>query len=930
MFAALERSGSAPLCVYCTRARNEHPVTQARSEQMQTELRKHLHRIRTLRSNDARVYLFCRILLQASAPILQTLSLTWTQIWNNSTAVGPLGDFPQIRTLDAAWWMPSPGLSWLGGLKELSLAPLYELNGESSEDLFVEMLPAYPSKISLPHLKELDLEFDREMFALDFFQKLDAPQCGRSRLSICAAFLYLNQSVADYCNFLLGVVDEAILPPPVTEATISITYKHIGRHMLLTYDTGHRQLAFDCKSSVEEGRAFHYMVQGFQAQFKEPSLTVDIFNPWAATRWFLGPLADQNVRILVLHGKPRVRAVLLTISDFQNDSWPFESLKSLVINNAALSVREITRLVGVRHRYLQAHSKRWLEEITLVNCLLLGGMRIAKAATQLAAIAASTKSDHTQIDRNPKAEPESDHEMDQRPNLTGSAFGNIAIEVVHYIFEFALNLDRVHDLGFPLKELHGHRRQLTAMRGVSSMWNDFLLSSPRYWCVINLSSNTSRTSAWLERSGSILPLCFFCTSSQPELLVFPSFRSQALLPELQKHVARLRTVRSDNPRMYFFFKSLLELSAPALETLSLTWNQPSSIGEPAGESFGDLPSMQILHAAGWIPLHELSWLGSLKELALDPLHRLDLMVFEVLLSCYSLERLTVRSAYNMTVELPTEPATIALPRLRELDLSLPTRRLTFHMFRRLDVSRCDRIRLSIPGSLLGDRNEALSDYTGFLLGPPQGAENPLRSPVTEATVEINFTPGKQLSYGTVHRQLVFNVPNRDEEEGAAFHEMVQEFQSALENPPPLKLVVANPSTSPSVKWFLGPFINDNVLSMDVYCKHEPARPVLAAVGSRSMVVPPGDLPISTSVDEEWPFASLKSLTIRDASLELRELTWLCEIREKHLVARSKRWLENITLVDCRILKGMSTVAAVEQLSSFGVTLDVVRWNDFTS
>ncbi|KAG8984357.1 hypothetical protein FRB90_005366 [Tulasnella sp. 427] len=434
--------------------------------------------------------------------------------------------------------------------------------------------------------------------------------------------------------------------------------------------------------------------------------------------------------------------------------------------------------------------------------------------------------------------------------------------------------------------------------------------------------------AWLERSRST-PLCIFLTGTQQENIVASETKAKKLRQKLRKHVARFRTVRSDNPKLYSFFKSLLEHSAPALETLSLTSTQSGSTIGSHDKPLGYFSRMQNLHATGWIPSPELLWLSGLKELVLNLLRGRNPPVLQVLSSCPCLERLTIRTTNMSADELPAIPTRIDLPHLREMDLSLASHRLALQMIHRLEIPLCDQACLVISETLLQANDvDAVSDYTDFLLGPRVAANTQL--PATEATATIRFTPSKQLSYDTVHRRLWFNVPD-SQEEGTAFHEMVRGFQTAM-GQPKLKINVVNPVTSPSVQWFLGPFTSENVQSIVIYCSREPARPILSEIGSHSMAVPCESISSSdvTRQAGEWPFESLRSLVIRDTSLNLRELTWLFEIREEYLLARSKRWLEHISLVNCRLLKGISKAAAVEQLAAIGVTLSVFGCIDLSS
>ncbi|KAG8910972.1 hypothetical protein FRC00_007242 [Tulasnella sp. 408] len=179
-------------------------------------------------------------------------------------------------------------------------------------------------------------------------------------------------------------------------ATILIN-THSVDQISLTYGTESHRIAFEALDT-EEMPALHNLVQTFQTLLKEPPLNVTFIRPSVLHRPFLQSLGDQNIRAFVVHqcNHDSVDAILSAIGENSTDAladslesatntWPFESLKFLTIYNADLNVSQVTRLVGIRQQYLRENSKRWLEEIVLVNCRLKG-MRLAKAVKQLAAI----------------------------------------------------------------------------------------------------------------------------------------------------------------------------------------------------------------------------------------------------------------------------------------------------------------------------------------------------------------------------------------------------------------------------------------------------------------------------------------------------------------------------------------------------------------
>ncbi|KAG8946946.1 hypothetical protein FRC00_009361, partial [Tulasnella sp. 408] len=174
-----------------------------------------------------------------------------------------------------------------------------------------------------------------------------------------------------------------------------------------------------------------------------------------------------------------------------------------------------------------------------------------------------------------------------------SLFSRLDVDVVHSIFEAALDMDQIHDPSFLLENLDEHRHQLFRMRSVSTSWNKFLLSSPRYWRVIDIKSPSAVTSAAIERSGSS-NLCIFCSGHLPAQKP-PELVSEAM----RSCISRIQTLRSDDYRAYLFCRSLLGSRTPALRTLELMGETIEA--DDFIEPLGDLSSIRNLAASWWQP-----------------------------------------------------------------------------------------------------------------------------------------------------------------------------------------------------------------------------------------------------------------------------------------------------------------------------------------
>ncbi|KAG8914744.1 hypothetical protein FRC01_003931, partial [Tulasnella sp. 417] len=91
--------------------------------------------------------------------------------------------------------------------------------------------------------------------------------------------------------------------------------------------------------------------------------------------------------------------------------------------------------------------------------------------------------------------------------------------------------------------------------------------------------------------------------------------------------------------------------------------------------------------------------------------------------------------------------------------------------------------------------------------------------------------------------------------------------------------------------------------------------LLAAIGSRHENLPSGYV----EDGHNWPFESLRELTIERTYMSLSQMTRLVGIRQRHLRTSSKEWLKRITVVDCSY-RGMTLPKATQQLEAIGVTL----------
>ncbi|KAG8945483.1 hypothetical protein FRC04_000768 [Tulasnella sp. 424] len=922
------------------------------TDMMPEALQSSVTRVQTFRSDDPGAYPVCRWLIQARTPALQTLNfVASSSIGRQQTLTWPLGDPPPIRHLITEGWQPSSDALWLAGLKELILTRLMEINTNTlqvlsactslerlsvqCDDFTVAEFPGAPPSITLPFVQTMDLKFGLDESAVNLIRRLLTPRCLRRSLEITAVPLRLDEFAADYCNFLSPEEIDTRYP---SSASIHMeSRKPDTAH--LVYKTESRRVAFGLLSWEEEVDSFYDLVQEFQELLDEPPLTVTTVDPSEVNNIFLRPFSDEDVRAIRAHFKvASVDYLLALIGSHSNKpsfgpvtrnstaDWNFESLKSLEIHDADLNLSQITRLVGIRWKYLQKNSKTWLEEIDLVNCRLRG-MRLGKAVKQLAAIGVTLRgigcTRVTKLAMKPSAGSTATeaavcdavkvairHQKNEH-----ALFSLLATDVVHSIFEIVLDLNKIHDPHFPLDHLDLYRRQLFQTRRVCTTLNNFLLSSPQYWRVINIKSPLAVISACLERSGSTT-LCIYCTEAYPR----PVMPTEQVPEKLQSSVTRIQTLRSDDPDAYHLCRWLVRTRTPALQTLGLlgwglVYSQESNI-----EPLGDLSPIRHLTAAAWTPPSDASWLAGLQELILTHLDELGAEVFQVLSVCTSLERLRIQcSDVTAANEFPDAPTPITLPCLKTMDLKFYSHKAVMNLIRRLVTPRVLWGNLELQG-VVHRLDEHAADYCNFMSSEERSSEYH-----DSASIRIEHRLGRyaRIVYETESRRLALRLPDTTEA-AVAFHDLVQESQARLKGPP-LTVTTVDLGFESGVLFFQA-LSDQNVRTIVAQFQVWPADLLITAIEERCSTNLPGEPPASTSTD--WPFGSLESLTIDAApDLDLSRIVRLVEIRRQHPREYSKTWVKEIVLVNCR-LKGIELGEAVKQLAAIGVTLRGIACSRF--
>ncbi|KIO26818.1 hypothetical protein M407DRAFT_23885 [Tulasnella calospora MUT 4182] len=473
----------------------------------------------------------------------------------------------------------------------------------------------------------------------------------------------------------------------------------------------------------------------------------------------------------------------------------------------------------------------------------------------------------------------------------------------------ALRLDRIHDYDLPLDDLERHRRQLLNMRCVSVGWNAFLLSSPEYWCAIDVAAPEPVVESILARAKQT-PLCLYLKRGSPRGSPSLFGRSNSVL---SGYTTQVRTIRSDgrDEDACDLAGRMLRGGLPDLQTLELAGDMD---WEFMGEEFfpeytkADLPGIRHLIAVGWLPGAEAMWHQNLQTLILKPPLRLSVDVLRILSACHNLSKLVLHAndGPDSAEDMAGAPPLIDLPCLQEMDIEVdlpvdagfiaPILHLPSHCRRFL------RIRGVFQWAPPSDICRFLYSHTGGSSQPPKAnieiyhnSTNQSRATYTFSKGGLDLCPGRLTS------------GEYDE-----FRALMQAVQACIKNTQ-LSVRLRNPNEG--CLSTLRKLADLNVTEIWVECTGRVGTTdLLDILGSNYPV-----LPSDVAEDEEWPFESLRELIIKGASVDISYLTRMIRIRRRYLRKFSKTWLEKVTLVD-RSPYGTKIEQAITQMAAMGVTL----------
>ncbi|KAG9042785.1 hypothetical protein FS837_010390 [Tulasnella sp. UAMH 9824] len=409
----LQRAEKAPLCIYtiAPKERRRRTPGTALPSLDELPLLAFMGQVRTIRSNDGEFLPLWKELRQGRMPTLETLDLTayvdWSDFRHEPVAEWLWDTLPVVRHVVAKGWQPLASVAWLGNLRSLELcrptmldmnmlrilgqcSNLSSLRAEVDGTGWNEEEPAdsFPN-ISLPNLSKLELDFDVLQDIRHFVRRLDIPQSAQGSLGIVFP-PQSEEAVEDLPHF---VFPEGAGSKPPTNPVLHI----LSAADRVTYTAGTRSIQFEVPELTEEPwDLLENMLVVLQNRLNNPPLTVQIDSPEENQVKTLRRLANLNVQriearcinslldqIFAAIGSRHENLPSGTVADGHN--WPFESLRELILERTDISLSQIARLVGIRHRYLRTNSKEWLKRITLVDCNLRG-LSLPKTTQQLADI----------------------------------------------------------------------------------------------------------------------------------------------------------------------------------------------------------------------------------------------------------------------------------------------------------------------------------------------------------------------------------------------------------------------------------------------------------------------------------------------------------------------------------------------------------------
>lgn len=483
-------------------------------------------------------------------------------------------------------------------------------------------------------------------------------------------------------------------------------------------------------------------------------------------------------------------------------------------------------------------------------------------------------------------------------------FGRLAVDVVHHIFHMILELDRIHDYDVPFEVLDELRRAVFCLRCVSTSWNHFILSSPRYWCVINVRGPQAAMVMAIERAQAA-PLCIY--SVRPSH--WQAVHFDRIKPMLVARHGQIRTLRLNDKDLYDFGLSLIRPGLSALWTLEIVpRSYPYRDERPP---IYDTPQLRHLTSRSWRPPSEAAWISGLKTLVLRELDGFDPDLYRVLELCASgLKKLSLGlgSAWK---GLPRTPEAICIPHMEDLRLDIGDRRTTMEIMRRILIPQSAGGK--IRASLQLEDGTVVQDLLDFLLPSEGGVVNQ-----ELATIEIDSELGLMYAkYTNGNRSLQFGFLYGDLE---ADYEAIRSIFHAVH------VRLGHPTISVNMTCHfrsdaevLQAFRSSTVQGISIITRSlgDIVDLVATAIGRHNSNLS-GQ---AVGDDGSWPFQTLQYFAIdcQHGDVDISKMASIIEQRQENMNACGIAYLKRIVLARCSFV-GMSFSDAATRLGALGIIL----------
>lgn len=503
---------------------------------------------------------------------------------------------------------------------------------------------------------------------------------------------------------------------------------------------------------------------------------------------------------------------------------------------------------------------------------------------------------------------------DDKRSLQGSGnllFGNLAADLAHSIFQHALELDRIHIYNTPFDILGRMRKTIFSMRCVSALWNRFILSSPQYWCIINVRAPQAAMVKTIERAQAA-PLCIFSTNSGH----WEAVKFDQILPLLVNRHSQIRTLRLDDTDLYGFGLSLLRLALPnlwSLEVVPRFWPY-----DDAATLVYDIPQIRHFISTAWAPKSDAVWIRGLETLALRNLDVFGPDLYRMLSQCaHGLRHLSL-GLRSTREELPRTPAAISVPLLEELRLDISDWRTAMEVTRRILVppSAGGVIRVTLGPTDLA----AIHDLFDFLFPDERDIHNSRPTNIEIDSEEDVLMADYPRGNRAVQMRVRGTVHEVDYE---AIRDVIQYLDLRLGHP---VISVAISCNAPYDAKMMKLLSSSNVQSISIftYYREDLADFLKETIGRQSAE----NSEEADTDDVDWGFQLVRYLAIDCGYGELEDLEEvirIVETRQEQLRAQGNCLLEEIVLSHCHFDE-LVFADAIARFSAMGTVLREEDWS----